>query len=121
MDPATQTFLTTAFSFLPHPYDTIAASAVGIAGVLSMLASIIASRIKPPSAASSEWMQMAYKVATWPALNFHWARNAVLPGMPAAVQEAALVSAKLAAAAPQLTTVSVTPAMQGAISPGIAP
>ncbi len=117
MDPATQTFLTAVFSFLPEPYRTYAASAVGIAGVLSMVASVVAARVKPPSSAAPSWKRTLYTVVTWPAFNLGWARNAVLPGMPRAVQEAALVSAKLAAAAPELTTVAVPPAVAGAITP----
>lgn len=118
MDPATQTFLTTLLYLLPEPFRSYGATAIGVAGILSLVASFLAAVIKPPSAASAEWKRRIYQVATWPALNFGWARNAVLPGMPRVVQQAALVTAKLAAAAPALTTVAEAPAIAGIIAPG---
>ena len=113
MDPTTQSALQALMSFLPAPYATYAADVVGIAGVASMLASLIAARIKPPSSNSKPWIQTVYSIATWPAMNLGWARNAVVPGMTPAVQQAALAAAKLAAAAPELAV----PAVQGAILP----
>ena len=44
---------------------------------------------------------------TWPALNFGWARNAVLPGMHPQVQQATRVAAQIAAEMPELVTAPV--------------
>ena len=102
---------------LPPAYALWLGDAVTIASILSLLASAFSAAVKPPSAASPIWLREAYSVATWPALNLRWARNAVVPGMHAPVQQAALISAKLAAAAPELTTVAEEPAIKGAIAP----
>lgn len=108
MDPATQSFLVWALSFLPPPWNVYAASAIGCAGILSMVASGISASVKPPSAEAPKWLRIAYKVATWPALNLSWARNAVVPGMPPAVQAAAKEAAKIAASMPEKTVVAAT-------------
>ena len=102
MDPNTQTLLSGLFAFLPKPYSTYAADLVGIAGVLSMLASVIAAKIKPPSSNSAKWVQTVYRVATWPALNLGWARNTVVPGMHPEVQQAAIAVAQVVAKMPEL-------------------
>lgn len=105
MDPATQSFLVWALSFLPPPWNVYAASAIGCAGILSMVASGISAGVKPPSAEAPNWLRVTYKVVTWPALNLRWAQNAVVPGMPPAVQAAAKEAAKIAASMPEKTVV----------------
>jgi hypothetical protein len=47
-------------------------------------------------------MQTAYNVITWPAQNFGWARNAVVPGMHPEVQQAAIAVAQVVAKMPEL-------------------
>jgi len=108
MDPTTQTFLVWLFGFIPAPYNTYAASVIGILGIMSVLASAISAKVKPPAADSAKWVQGIYKVVTWPALNFGWARNAVVPGMPAIVQQAAKEAAVIAAKIPEATVIAGT-------------
>ncbi len=114
MDPSTQTALTALFGFLPQPFGTYAASAVGIAGIVSLLSGQVARWVKPPSTNSAAWAQTLYHVVTWPAQNFGWARNAVLPGMAPVVQQAARVAAEMTAAAPALAVVAPIAAANGA-------
>ncbi len=104
-----QTALQAVFAVLPEPWRTYAASALGIAGVVSLLSSTFAAAVKPPSSTAPSWVRTAYAVATWPAINLGWSRNAVVPGMPPAVQQAAIISAKLAAAVPETTVVQSFP------------
>ncbi len=101
-----QTALLALLGFVPEPYRTYGADVLGIAGLLSLLASLIASQVKPPSTNHAAWVQTLYRVVTWPALNLNWARNAVVPGMSPPVQQAALAAAKLAAAFPAAQVVA---------------
>ena len=111
--------LVAAFSaVLPQPYATWLAMLVGIASIACSASSLFRAWVPPPVAGAPRWWLAAYQALSWPAANFGWARNAVVPGMPAPVREAALLSAKLTAAAPGLTIVAATPAVQGAITLG---
>ena len=103
---------------LPQPYATWVATAVGVASIVCSASSLFRAWVPPPAAGAPRWWLIAYRVLSRPAADFGWARNAVVPGMPAPVRQAALLSAKLAAAAPGLTTVAAEPAVQGAITPG---
>ena len=91
--------------------------AVTIASILSLVASVLAASVKPPSASAPGWVAVAYRIATWPALNLAWAQNAVVPGAHAPVQRAMLVTAKLAHAAPELAAIVEQPAIKGAVLP----
>ena len=102
MDPNTQTLITMALGFLPHTYAIYAADVIGIAGLLSLISGQIAARVRPPSALKPKWMQVVYNVLTWPAQNFGWARNAVVPGMHPEVQQAAIAVAQVVAKMPEL-------------------
>lgn len=117
MDPATQAALVWLLSFIPSPYKEIIASAIGIFGMMSLGANLISRNVKPPSAEAPKWVQTTYKVLTWPALNGKWARNAVLPGMPVAVQAAAKEMAEIAAAAPEKTIVVAPLAGAAVVAP----
>lgn len=59
----------------------------------------------PPPVAGSRFVT-AYKIVSVLAGNVGFARNATPPGMPAEVRDASITAAKVAAAAPELTTVS---------------
>jgi hypothetical protein len=104
MDP---TALTAVFAFLPEPYRSYAASAIGILGILSLLASVISASIKPPSINSAKWVQTVYRIVTWPALNLGWARNTVVPGMDPRVQQAAIEVARVVAKMPEMAPMPV--------------
>ena len=110
-------FISILLTFMPPGAATYVGWAVGILSMLCSASSLFVAFCQPPHAGSAAWWLNAYKVAAWPALNFRWATNAVVPGMPAAVREAALQSAKLAAAAPELTRVTQSPAIAGTITP----
>ncbi len=90
-------------------------------GALGSLCVIITALLPAPSAEAPRWWIIAYRIISFLAGNFGHARNAVAPGMPAPVRDAALVSARLAHAAPELATVASVPSTKTVIQPGANP
>ena len=74
-----------------------------------------------PTTTSPSWWVKAYKVINFFAGNFGHAINAAPAGMPAPVRDAALVSAKAAAVAPELATIAKDVMGKTIIVPGAPP
>ncbi len=97
------------------PYVPTIALYLGALGSLCVLVTVL---IPAPAAAAPRWWVVAYRIISFMAGNFGHARNAVAPGMQPAVRDAALVSARLAHAAPELATVASVPSTKTVIQPG---
>ena len=87
-------------SDLPATIGRVFANLMAVLGMLSVVSSVFRGYIQPPSNTAPKWWITTYRIASIPALDFGFARNVVLPGQTAAVQETMAIVAKLAATNP---------------------